>query len=103
MSHAASTAPRRYAAQREDYESLEEVFQEGRQEGHTEGREEGIDPGIAPLRRLFERKLERALASEEPAMLTARLVSLGPDRLGDVALDLEGEALATWLGDLAAT
>jgi hypothetical protein len=100
---AALAATFRNLLQREGYESLEEVFHEGRQEGHKEGREEGREEGIAPLRRLFERKLGRALSDEEAAALTARLDSLGPDRLGDVALDLDGAALAAWLGDPNAT
>jgi Uma2 family endonuclease len=104
---AALAATFRNLLQREGYESLEEVFQEGRQEGHQEGHkeghQEGRQEGIAPLRRLFERKLGRALTGEEAAILSARLDSLGPDRLGDVALDFDGEALAIWLGDPNAT
>ncbi len=55
--------------------------------GLHEGIEKGIEKGIAPLARLFSRKLGRPLDS------------LGADRLGDVALDLDGPSLATWLAD----
>jgi hypothetical protein len=52
--------------------------------------------------RQFERKLGRPLAESERADLVDRLARLGPNRLGDVVLDLEAPGLAAWLADPAA-
>lgn len=71
----------------------------GRTEGRTEGRAEGIAAGLAPLARQFERRIGRALTTAEHATLRARLPSLGAERLGDVVLDLDADALARWLDD----
>ena len=53
--------------------------------------------------RLFERKLARPLTEAEHGSLSARLDTVGPARLGDVVLDLDGMALDAWLRDPAAT
>jgi predicted transposase/invertase (TIGR01784 family) len=74
------------------------VLAEERREGH----EKGLEEGLAPLARLYERRLGRALAESEHAILRERLTTLGPDRLGDVVLDLSSEELGRWLADLAA-
>ncbi|MFO0602349.1 MAG: hypothetical protein U0324_04195 [Polyangiales bacterium] len=63
------------------------------------GMERGREEGLRPLLRLFERRLARALTGVEHAALVARLTTLGPDRLGDVVLDLDPPALAAWLAD----
>jgi hypothetical protein len=51
------------------------------------------------LARLFERRLGRELARTERVTLTKRMTALGPDRLGDVVLDLAPQELAKWLAD----
>ncbi|UQA61841.1 hypothetical protein [Polyangium aurulentum] len=61
------------------------------------GIEQGIEKGIAPLVHLFERRLARALAEPEIATLIRRVREDGPDRVGDAALDLSPEDLASWL------
>jgi hypothetical protein len=48
---------------------------------------------------LFERRLGRALREDERARLHERTETLGPDRLGDLVLDLSVEELAAWLAD----
>jgi hypothetical protein len=47
----------------------------------------------------FERRLGRPLRDEERAYLRARTEALGPDRLGDLVLDLSVDELAAWLAD----
>ncbi len=59
----------------------------------------GMEKGLRPLLRQVERRLARALTETEHAALVARLTALGPDRLGDVVLDLDPPALAAWLAD----
>mgnify|MGYP007070992118 CR=1 FL=1 len=71
----------------------------GRAEGRTEGRAEGRAEGLGPIEHLFERRLRRALTAAEHAELLRRLDTLGPDRIGDVVLDLTPEALAAWIAD----
>ncbi len=71
--------------------------------GIEQGIERGIERGIAPLLSLIGRKLQRPLTEEERSVVSARLDLLGPDRLGDVALDLDRDALAVWLADPDAT
>ena len=67
-----------------------------------EGRQEGRDEGLAPLVRLFQRRLSRELVATERALLSGRLATMGPERLGDVVLDLDREQLEAWLTDPAA-
>lgn len=66
------------------------------------GVERGIEKGFSPLEHQFIRRLGRALSANERSTLLARLDSLGPNRLGDVVLDLDPESLASWLNDSAA-
>ena len=66
------------------------------------GMQQGMQQGIALLLRQFSRRLDRALTDDERAAVTARLNTLGADRLGDVVLDLSALDLAVWLGDPAA-
>ena len=65
----------------------------------AEGEVKGLERGLAPLFRLYQRLLSRELTEQEHATLGARLDSLGPNRLGDVVLDLNGPQLAEWLAD----
>jgi hypothetical protein len=71
--------------------------------GRDRGLEQGREQGLALLVRLVERRLGRALSEGEHAELRPRLARLGPERLGDVVLDLEPSALAAWLTDPNAT
>lgn len=66
------------------------------QRERDDARREGL---VAVLTHQFERRLQRELTASERATLRARLVTLGPDRLGDVVLDLDTAALAAWLAD----
>lgn len=68
--------------------------QRTREQGLAQGREQ-------VLSRLFARRLGRALGEAEAQVLHARLASLGAERLSDVVLELEGDALAGWLNDPA--
>ena len=78
----------------------EELRQGWRDDGVNEGRNEGRNEGLAPLLHLYARRLGRPLTETERTTLTARLDTLGPDRLGDVVLDLaDPDALAAWLAD----
>lgn len=61
---------------------------------------EAMERGAADtLTHQFERRLKRALREDERARVRKRTESLGPDRLGDVVLDLSVEELAAWLAD----
>jgi hypothetical protein len=64
--------------------------------------EKGIEKGIQPLLHQFERKLGRPLTLEESSTIRDRIGLLGPDRVGDVVLDLSSESLAAWLSDPSA-
>jgi hypothetical protein len=74
----------------------------GEQRGLQQGRQEGRQEGLAPLARQFARRVGRALTEPELQLLAARLDTLGPDRLGDVVLDLDSTALRAWLADPSA-
>jgi hypothetical protein len=63
------------------------------------GIEKGVEEGLKPLAHLFERRLGRALTAGEHHTLRQRFERIGPERLGDVVLDLSSEALAVWLAD----
>jgi hypothetical protein len=69
------------------------VYKQGKAKGQQEGREEGI----GPLAHVIERRLARPLDSAERGALIRRLDTLGPERLGDLVLDLSAEALGAWL------
>ena len=70
--------------------------------GMDKGLEKGLEKGLRPLARQFERRLARPLTAAEQATLVARMGTVGPDRLGDVVLDLDPAALSAWLADPAA-
>ena len=94
---------------------IERVRNEGRNEGRSEGLakglergleaglERGLAEGLRPLVRQFERRLGRALSEAERGALASRLDVVGPERLGDVVLDLDSAALAAWLASPTAT
>jgi hypothetical protein len=75
------------------------VYKQGLEKGVEKGIEKGIERGLRPLERLLERRLGRTLTEAEHGALTRRFQTLGPDRLGDVALELSAEALEAWLND----
>ena len=70
---------------------IEEEKRRVREQGHAE-----------VILHQFARKLARPLSESERAQVLDRLARLGPDRLGDVVLDLDATALAAWLADPAA-
>jgi predicted transposase YdaD len=72
----------------------EELKQEIRHEGELEGR-------LATHASLLARRLGRPLSDAEHAVLAERLDRLGEDRIFDLVLTHDGEALATWLADPA--
>jgi len=78
---------------------IESIKKRAKQDGHREGLEKGLEKGLAPLAHQFERRLARPLRDEERRALAEGLERLGPDRLGDVVLDLDAKALAAWLAD----
>jgi hypothetical protein len=61
--------------------------------------DELVDKGLEPLAHLFERRMGRRLRDAERRALHERLHRLGPERLGDVVLDLAADQLAAWLAD----
>lgn len=70
--------------------------------GRKQGLQQGLQQGIEPLVHLFARRLGRPLHDGERTAIVRRLETLGPDRLGDVVLDLDADGLARWLADPAA-
>ena len=79
------------------------LIQRVRNEGLEAGLERGLAAGLRPLVRQFERRLGRPLSDAERGALASRLDVVGPDRLGDVVLDLDSAALAAWLASPTAT
>lgn len=77
-----------------DEAAWEETKATARKEGRDEGRAEEQRSGV--LRR-FERRLGRSLAEGERAAVLSRLASLGAERLDDLVLGADAEALAAWL------
>ncbi len=100
---AAQQATLRNLVQQQGYDSFEDALRKnreaGRDEGLKKGRDEGLELGLLPLQRQFARRLGRALTEEERATLLARFDTAGPERLGDVVLDLDPETLGQWLAD----
>ena len=78
------------------------LLRQGRRKGLKEGLEKGLEKGLSPLQRQFARRLGRPLSAAEQRILVARLDTLGPDRLGDVVLDVTPDALREWLSALDA-
>jgi hypothetical protein len=61
-----------------------------------------LTESLRSIQRLFERRLGRSLSDDEREAVTVRIHAPGPERLTDVALDLDAPALAAWLADPAA-
>jgi hypothetical protein len=80
-----------------------ELKQEIRQEGKLEGELEGELKGrVATHAGLVAKRLGRPLSEAEHAVLAERLDRLGEDRIFDLVLTHDGDALAAWLADPAA-
>ncbi|MBI5518418.1 MAG: hypothetical protein HY909_31895 [Deltaproteobacteria bacterium] len=99
--------PERRTTDEEDFVSnaqqiLDEWERRATHKGLSQGLSQGRSEGLAPLVRLFERRLSRPLTETEREGLRSRLGSLGPERLGDVVLDLSPAELGAWLADPAA-
>ncbi len=69
------------------------------EQGLERGLERGLARGLAPMVHQFSRRLGRPLTDAERVTLNTRLDALGPERIGDVVLDLAPDALAAWLAD----
>ncbi len=81
-------------------EGMEKGMEKGMEEGMERGMEKGMEKGaVSTLAHQFERRLRRALRDDERARLHERTATLGPDRLGDLVLDLSADQLAAWLAD----
>jgi hypothetical protein len=84
----------------EDFmETTRETFEQFKERVRQEGETRGVSRGLQPLQHQFARRLGRPLTEGETATLLARFDTVGPDRLGDVVLDLTPDALAAWLTD----
>jgi len=93
--------------QRKGFDSLADVtakgfdkgMEKGMEKGVAQGRDEGLRAGLQPLVHQFTRRLGRSLTAAESETLLSRFDTVGPERLGDVVLDLPPDALAVWLAD----
>jgi hypothetical protein len=74
---------------------IDAIENRGLERGRSEGRQQGLELVV----HLFGRKLGRPLTDRQRATILRRLDTLGPDRLGDVVLDLDTAALAAWLAN----
>mgnify|MGYP007009323683 CR=1 FL=1 len=63
----------------------------------SEVEQKGLEKGLAPLVHQFERKLRRTLTAQDRQTLVKRIDLVGPERVGDVVLELTSEQLAAWL------
>jgi hypothetical protein len=72
--------------QRKGYDGLEDV--------RKEGRDQGVEQ---TLRSLFERRLGRALTTEEQGLLSRLIREQGAEQAEVALLKLEGDALLGWL------
>ena len=71
---------------------------EGRAEGERVGRAEGARvEGLRLLASACERKLKRALAEDEQAVLARRYDADGADVVGDAVAEMDAAALTGWL------
>jgi hypothetical protein len=87
--------------------SLEAYEQQLRDEGISQGISRGISQGISQgslkvTARQIERRLGRTLTTAERDHLAARIATEGPERVGDLVLDLSPEALAAWVASVPA-
>jgi hypothetical protein len=73
--------------------SLEAYEQKFRDEGVSQG----IAQGARSVGRMIERRLGRTLSDAEREHLATRILREGPERVGDLVLDLPPEALDAWV------
>jgi len=71
----------------------------GLQKGLQKGLQQGLQQGLQPIFRQIEIRLHRPLLDTERTRLVERLDEVGPDRIGEVTLELSPEELARWLAD----
>ncbi len=76
---------------------LAKGLKKGIKEGRNEGRDEGRDEGLSPLVHMIERRIARSLTPHERDRVALRLRKDGPEKLGDVVLDLAPRELEDWL------
>src|SRR5687768_17108584 len=75
-------------------QGLEQGLERGLERGLEQGLERGRAQALGSVVRQFERRLGRALSEAERGELLGRQGRLGPERLGDVVLDLDAAALS---------
>jgi predicted transposase/invertase (TIGR01784 family) len=75
-----------------------QMVQYGR-DSEARGLAAGRAEAVAAIARQFTRKFGRALTDDERSILSVRLVTLGPERLGDVVFDLDAALLTAWLAE----
>jgi predicted transposase YdaD len=68
-------------------------------QGEERGLQKGLQQGLQPIFRQIEIRLHRPLLDTERTRLVERLDEVGPDRIGEVTLELSPEELARWLAD----
>ncbi|WP_437801940.1 hypothetical protein [Sorangium sp. So ce693] len=73
------------------------IYREGKAAGLKEGLEKGLEKGLALLAHQVERRLGRSLTADERGRLSERLGAEGPEKVGDVVLDLSADDLSMWL------
>ena len=79
--------------------SLEAYEQQLRDEGISQGISQG---SLKVTARQIERRLGRTLTTAECDYLSTRIATEGPERVGDLVLDLSPEALAAWVSGVPA-
>lgn len=77
------------------------IYREGKAAGLKEGLEKGLEKGLALLAHQVERRLGRSLTADERGRLSERLGAEGPEKVGDVVLDLSADDLSMWLAATA--
>jgi hypothetical protein len=77
----------------------ERLIAQGEERGLQKGLQQGLQQGLQPIFRQIEIRLHRPLLDTERTRLVERLDEVGPDRIGEVTLELSPEELARWLAD----
>lgn len=81
---------------------LEQGLEKGLEQGREQGREEARK-AFAVLAHQFERRLRRKMTDAERRRVAVRLRKDGPEKLGDVVLDLSRDELNAWLAPRKST
>jgi hypothetical protein len=90
-------APMRTEEDEEFMQATSAAFEAMKERYRREGLSQGLSQGIRAVEHLYERRIGRALTEVEQGVLRVRIERLGPDRLADVALDFEPDAIVQWL------